>query len=40
MSIKVGMDRMSVIWVWRKKEEKFHKDCVDLRKRKGVGMMF
>ena len=40
MSIKIGMERMSIMWVWRKKGEKFHKDCVDQRKREGVGMMF
>ena len=32
MSIKIGMERMSIMWVWRKKGEKFHKDCVDQRK--------
>jgi hypothetical protein len=40
MSIKIGMERRSIVWVWRKKGEKFHKDCVDQRKREGVGMMF
>ena len=40
MSIKIGMERMSIMWVWRKKGEKFHKDCVDQRKWEGVGMMF
>jgi Transposase len=40
MSIKVGMDRLSIMWVWRKPGEEFHKDCVNLRKRSTGGMMF
>ena len=41
MSIKVGMDRLSILWVWRKVGEEFHKDCLDLQKRStGTGMMF
>lgn len=40
MSIKIGMDRLSIMWVWRKKGETFHKDCVDQRKREGAGQMF
>ena len=34
------MERMSIMWVWRKQGETFHKDCVDQHKREGVGMMF
>jgi transposase len=41
ISIKIGMDRLCVMWVWRKPGEEFHQDCVDLRKRStGSGMMF
>ena len=29
MSIKVGLERTSVVYVWRKRGEEFHKDCVD-----------
>src|SRR6202043_1655869 len=40
MSIKVGQERTSRVFVWRKKGEEFHKDCVDERKRSTGGMMF
>jgi hypothetical protein len=40
MSIKVGMERLDVMWVWRKKGEEFHKHCVEQRKRATGGMMF
>ena len=40
MSIKVGMNRMTIMWVWRKQGEEFHKDCVNPRKRSTGGMMF
>lgn len=40
MSIKIAMERLSVMWVWRKPDEKYHKDCVEPRKRSTGGMMF
>jgi transposase len=40
MSIKVGMDCMTIMWVWRKPGEEFHKDCVNSKKRSTGGMMF
>ena len=40
MSIKVGKERTSRVFVWRKKGEEFHKDCIDERKRSTGGMMF
>ena len=40
MSIKIAMERLSVMWVWRKSDEKFHKDCVEPRKRSSGDMMF
>ena len=40
MSIKVGQERTSRVFVWRKKGEEYHKDCVDDRKRSTGGMMF
>ena len=40
MSIKVGQERTSRVFVWRKKGEEYHKDCVDERKRSTEGMMF
>ena len=40
MSIKVGQERTSRVFVWRKKEEEYHKDCVDEKKRSTGGMMF
>src|SRR5438045_9088846 len=40
MSSKIGQKRKDILWVWRKKGEEFHKDCVDPRKQSGVGMMF
>lgn len=40
MSIKIAMERLSVLWVWRKSDEKYHKDCVEERKRSSGGMMF
>ena len=40
MSIKVGQERASRVFVWRKKGEEYHKDCIDARKRSTGGMMF
>ena len=40
MSIKVGQERASRVFVWRKKGEEYHKDCVNERKRSTGGMMF
>jgi transposase len=40
MSIKIAMERLSVMWVWRKLDEKYHKDCVEPKKRSTGGMMF
>jgi hypothetical protein len=40
MAIKVGQERTSRVFVWRKKGEEYHKDCVDERKRSTGGMMF
>jgi transposase len=41
MSIKVGMQRSTRDWVWRRDDEEFHPDCIDYRKRAtGTGMMF
>ena len=41
MSVKVGMQRSTRDWVWRKDDEEFHSDCIDYRKRAtGTGMMF
>jgi transposase len=40
MSIKIGDERKDIMWVWRKRGEEFHQDCVNPRKRPGVGMMF
>jgi len=40
MSIKVGQERASLVFVWRKKGEEYHKDCINERKRSTGGMMF
>ena len=40
MSIKVDQERTSRVFVWRKKGEECHKDCVNERKRFTGGMMF
>jgi transposase len=41
MNIKVGMQRSSRDWVWRRDDEEFHPDCIDYRKRAmGTEMMF
>jgi transposase len=41
MSVKIGMERSTRDWVWRKTDEEFHPDCIDYRKRAtGTGMMF
>ena len=41
MSVKVGMQRSSRDWVWRKEDEELHPDCIDYRKHAtGTGMMF
>jgi transposase len=41
MSVKVGMERSTRDWIWRRTDEEFHSDCIDYRKRAtGTGMMF
>jgi len=41
MSVKVGMERSTRDWVWRRTDEEFHPDCIDYKKRAtGTGMMF
>jgi len=41
MSVKVGMQRSTRDWVWRKNDEELHPDYIDYRKRAtGTGMMF
>ena len=40
MSIKVGQEQTSQVFVWRKKGEEYHKDCVNERKRSTGGMIF
>ena len=40
MAIKVGQERTSHVFVWRKKGEEYHKDCIDARKWGTTGMMF
>jgi hypothetical protein len=40
MSIKIAMERLSVMWVWRKLNEKYHKEGVEPKKRSTGGMMF
>src|SRR2546430_16927319 len=41
MSIKVGMQRSTRDWVWRREDEESHPDCIDYRKHAtGAGMMF
>src|SRR5436853_5164096 len=41
MSIKVGMERSTQDWVWRRTDEEFHPDCINYKKRAtGTGMMF
>ena len=41
MSVKVGMERSTQDWVWRKAYEEFHPDCINYKKRPtGTGMMF
>jgi hypothetical protein len=41
MSVKVGMQRSTRDWVWRRADEEFHPDCIDYQKRPtGTGMMF
>jgi len=41
MSVKVGMQRSSRDWIWRRSDEEFHPDCIDYKKRAtGIGMMF
>jgi transposase len=41
MSVKVGMQRSTRDWVWRREDEEFHPDCIDYRKHAtGTGMMF
>jgi len=40
MSVKVGMQRSSRDWIWRKEDEELHHDCIDYRKHAtGTGMM-
>jgi transposase len=33
MSVKVGMERSTQDWVWRKADEEFHPDCINYKKR-------
>jgi len=41
MSVKIGIERNTRDWVWRKEDEEFHPDCIDYKKRlTGMGMMF
>jgi len=41
MSVKIGMERSTQDWVWRKEDEEFHPDCSNYKKRAtGTGMMF
>ena len=41
MSVKVGMERSTQDWVWRRTDEEFHPDCINYKKREtGTGMMF
>ena len=41
MSVKVGMQRSTRDWVWRRDNEELHPDCIDYQKRAtGTGMMF
>lgn len=41
MSIKIGMERTTQDWIWRKADEEFHPDCINYKKRAtGTGMMF
>jgi transposase len=41
MSVKVGMERSTKDWIWRKEDEEFHPDCINYKKRPtGTGMMF
>ena len=41
MSVKVGMERTTQDWVWRKADEELHADCINYKKRAtGTGMMF
>jgi len=41
MSVKVGMERSTKDWIWRKEDEEFHPDCINYKKHPtGTGMMF
>ena len=41
MSVKVGMQRSTRDWIWRRDDEEFHPDCIDYRKcATGTRMMF
>ena len=41
MSVKIGMERTTQDWIWRKADEEFHPDCINYTKRAtGTGMMF
>ena len=40
MSIKVGQEGTSHVFIWRKKREEYYNDCVDERKRSTGGMIF
>jgi len=41
MTVKVGMERTSRVWIWRKEDKELHTDCIDYRKcATGTGMMF
>ena len=41
MSVKVGMQRSTRDWIWRRDDEEFHSGCINYKKRAtGTGMMF
>jgi hypothetical protein len=41
MSVKIGMERTTQDWLWRRVDEEFHPDCINYEKRAtGTGMMF
>jgi transposase len=39
-SMKVGASRSGNCWVWRKKGEALHPDCVEPKKKRGIGNTF
>ena len=41
MSVKVGMERSTRDWIWRKTDEEFHSNCIGYQKcATGMEMMF